>query len=421
MPNPRIALISYHTCPLASEEGKETGGMNVYVLELGKRLARRGLTVDAFTRSQDTHSARIVTVVPGFRVIHLTAGPEATVPKKELYHFIPEFVESFLRFERETEVRYDLLDCHYYLSGLIGLEIQKRQPPPLIITFHTLALMKNLVARDDLEKESSHRIEAEMTLVRQADAIIAPSRNEQQYLDYLYEADESKVHVIHPGVDLDLFKPLAQAEAKRFVGANPTDQILLFVGRIEPLKGIDSLLYAMKILTGRHPDLNVCLWIVGGDVSQPVSHWSKELQKLEQLRQVLNLHAVVKFVGQRPQHELPCYYNAAELVVMPSHYESFSMTAVEAMACGIPVITTNVAGVSMLMDDQREALITSANNPLLLAQKIEQLLFQPDVRQELRVTLRENVEALSWDTTADGVIGIYNRLTASQPSLQGHS
>ncbi|MEO8392264.1 MAG: glycosyltransferase [Chloroflexota bacterium] len=391
--------------------------MNVYVLELGKRLAARGLLVDAFTRSQDATVRKVVPVVPGFRVIHLPAGPETTIPKKELYQFIPEFVDNFLSFARESDIHYEILDCHYYLSGLIGLEIQKQQKQPLIMTFHTLALMKNLVARDELEKESRERIEAELMLVQQAQAIVAPSRNEQQYLEYLYEADLAKIHIIHPGVDLSLFKPIPQAEAKTFVQADPDEPIILFVGRIEPLKGIDSLLYAMKILTAKNPGLKVCLWIVGGDVSQPVNQWSRELQKLEQLRRVLKIHPLVRFVGQRPQHELPYYYNAAELVVMPSHYESFSMTAAEAMACGIPVITTNVAGVSALMDDQREALITSVNNPLLLAQKIEQLLFQPEVRQELRSALRENVENLTWDTTADALIEIYQQLTLVQSSV----
>jgi D-inositol-3-phosphate glycosyltransferase len=275
--------------------------------------------------------------------------------------------------------------------------------------------MKNLVARDELEEESRERIEAEFTLVQKADAVIAPSRNEKQYLEYLYETDPAKIHVIHPGVDLSLFTPIPQAQAKAFVHADPDSQIILFVGRIEPLKGIDGLLYAMKILTSKNPDLNVCLWIVGGDISQPITHWSKELQKLEQLRQVLKLHTMVKFVGQRPQHELPYYYNAAELVVMPSHYESFSMTAAEAMACGVPVVTTNVAGVSTLMDDQHEALITSVSNPLLLAQKIEQLLFQPEVRQKLSDELRQNVENLTWDTTADALICIYQQLTTLQP------
>jgi D-inositol-3-phosphate glycosyltransferase len=390
--------------------------MNVYVLELGKHLAQKGLLVDAFTRSQDPTNPKIVAIVPGFRVVHLPAGPEAPIPKKELNRFIPEFVQNFLRFTQENDLHYEVLDCHYYLSGLIGLEIQKHQKQPIIMTFHTLALMKNLVARDQLEQESRERIESEVTLVQKADAIVAPSRNEKQYLEHLYETDPAKIHIVHPGVDLSLFKPLPQAEAKAFVHA-PDCQVILFVGRIEPLKGIDALLYAMKILTSKNPDLQVSLWIVGGDISQPVNQWSKELQKLEQLRQVLKIHPMVKFVGQRPQHELPYYYNAAELVVMPSHYESFSMTAAEAMACGIPVITSNVAGVSTLMDDQREALIMSVNNPLLLSQKIEQLLFQPEVRQKLRGALRENVGNLTWDATADALIDIYQNLVTLQPSL----
>ncbi|MBK9748016.1 MAG: glycosyltransferase [Chloroflexi bacterium] len=210
----RVSMISFHTCPLAQQEGKETGGMNVYVYELSRQLSRQGIAVDVFTRSQDSHQPHIVQVDPFFRVIHVPAGPESPVPKKQLIQYLPEFVANYHKFVAEQGVQYDVMHCHYYLSGLIGIEIQKTTPLPLIMTFHTLALMKNLVARDELELEERPRIDAEFELVRVADAIIAPSESDQRYLQYLLEADLNRVVVIPPGVDLENFKPIDQREAR---------------------------------------------------------------------------------------------------------------------------------------------------------------------------------------------------------------
>jgi D-inositol-3-phosphate glycosyltransferase len=405
----RVAMISFHTCPLAAQEGKETGGMNIYVLELSKELARRGIYVDAFTRSQDTDQPHVVQVNPFFRVIHVLAGPESPVPKKQLISYLPEFIENYHHFVAEQGIQYDLLHCHYYLSGLAGMEIQRRAGKhlPMLMTFHTLALMKNLVARDELEKEEKARIEAEFELVRAADAIIAPSESDKHYLQYLYSAAEGKVVVIPPGVDVANFKPMDQQMAKIFLGIDPCDQIILFCGRIEPLKGIDMLLYAMKIMVEQNPALRVCLWIIGGDVSQQPEQWSKELQKLEKLRALLKLASVVHFAGQQPQEILPYYYNAADVVVMPSHYESFGMAAAEAMACGVPVITTNVAGISSLIDDRHDLLLTSVNNPLLLARQMANLLGNLEARASISRRVHQTVQDLNWQQIASRILTTY--------------
>jgi D-inositol-3-phosphate glycosyltransferase len=402
-------MISFHTCPLASQEGKETGGMNIYVLELSRQLSRQGIRVDVFTRSQDDEQPHIVQVDPNFRVIHVPAGPESPVPKKQLIEHIPEFVRNVLRFIEEQGTYYDVMHCHYYLSGLAGLEIvqQLKMPIPIVMTFHTLALMKNLVARDELEREEKERIDAEFHLVQSVSRIIAPSESDMQYLQYLYQAEAGKVIVIPPGVDLELFHPIDTLEAKQRLGISPEEQIVLFCGRIEPLKGIDMLLYAMKILLEKKPDLNVCMWIIGGDVSQPPSQWSKELQKLEKLRHLLKLTAVVHFAGQQLQEVLPYFYSAADVVVMPSHYESFGMAAAEAMACGTPVITTNVAGISSLIDEKHELLVTSVNNPLLLAAQMELLLTDSQKREQLGANVLRKVRDLNWKTIANRVVSVY--------------
>ncbi len=405
----RIAMISYHTCPLASEEGKETGGMNVSVLELSKELARLGYTVDMYTRCQHPSNPEQVVIYPNLRLIHLKDGAEKPVLKKELINYIPEYIKSYLSFTKKYKLSYDILHCHYYLSGLIGLKINENSSNqlPIIMSFYTLALMKNLVARDELEKEEIRRINAEILLTEKSKKIIAPSDSEMQYLQYLYNTPKEKIIVIPPGVDVNHFKPLDKNEAKKKIGLEKEAKLILFVGRIEPLKGLDMLLYAIKVLVMKKPDLNICLWVVGGDVSQKPHLWSKQLKTLEQLRKALHISMVVHFVGQRSQKELPYYYNASEVVIMPSHYESFGLVALEAMACGIPVITTNVAGVSNLIDEKHRSLITTVNNPLLLASQIEFLLTNNIAHKEISKDIFRKAQDLSWSNIAKKTIEVY--------------
>ena len=405
----KIAMISYHTSPLASLEGKETGGMNVYVLELSRALAKKGHLVDMYTRRQSLHQAEVIQVAPRLRVIHLTAGLERHLPKKQLINYIPEFTQNYLKFIRSEKITYDLFHAYYYLSGLIALRILEEThiSLPLIMSFHTLALMKNLVARNPDEKAGSLRIAAEQQLTREADRIISPSESDRRYLEYLYDTPLEKIAVIPPGVDTAIFKPIAKDTARRRIGASLKHKIITFVGRIEPLKGIDVLMYAMTILLKRRPEMVACLWIVGGDVSQPQMLWSRQLKHLEKLRQTLGISTIVKFVGQRPQVELPDYYNAADIVVMPSHYESFGMAALEAMACGVPVITTNVSGVAGLMDEGSQSLITTVNHPLLLATQMEKLLTDTKFHQHISQQLLAQADKWDWEYVAVRIEKLY--------------
>ena len=405
-------MISYHTCPLASQEGKESGGMNVYVLEIGKELASQGIQVDVFTRSQEVENAPIVEVVPGFRVIHIIAGPRSHISKKSVLPYVDAFAVSVHEYYAKIGEIPDGIHAHYYLSGLIGKRLQSMfsQHVPMVLSFHTLSLMKNLVARDESEKEDSSRIEAEMELCKSSDYIIATSQSDKQYLEYLYDAPASLVGVVPPGVNPEIFHPVSTDDAKDYIHADRKTHMLLFVGRIEPLKGIDMIMYAMKIVKKRNPDLPVSLCIVGGDISQPLPSWSNTLQSLNSIRDVLHLHAEVNFVGKKTQEELLYYYNAADVVVMPSHYESFGMAALEAMSCGTPVITTNAAGISSIIDDEHGKLITSVNNPLLLAEQIEFLLKSREIREAVGQSLRKNVSDLSWCQVATRVIAIYDTI-----------
>lgn len=407
----RICMLSYHTCPLASEEGKETGGMNVYVLELSKELVKQGHQVDIFTRCQDASNQRVVEIMPGLRLMHLLAGPPMGLPKPQLLMYLDEFVDRWQQFVSEFSVTYDVIHAHYYQSGLIAQKIVELHPEmPVVTTFHTLALMKNLVARNQQEQESEARIDAEYSLVANSQAIIAPSQADKSYLQYLYDADPARVHVVTPGVNTELFKPIDHQLAKQSIGAEPDEKVLLFVGRIEPLKGIDAIMYALKMIRYRQPDWKIRLWIVGGDISQPSDQWSAELQKLQRLREVLKIPDLVHFVGQQHQLSLPAYYNAASVVVMPSHYESFGMTALEAMACGVPVVTTNVSGIATFFDDEADHFVATVNNPLRLSEQIEHLIDEADHHPELTAELRRTAEHLAWPKVAEQVAAVYDQV-----------
>lgn len=386
--------------------------MNVYVYELAQYLSRLGNTVDVITRCTDPRNETIVNVSEHFRVIHLCAGPKKPVHKKKLLQYIPEFIDSFLKFTSNNAREYDIMHAHYYQSGLIGLQLKTVLPKsiPLVMTFHTLVLMKHLVARSAAELDSNERLDAEFRLTKEADMITTPSSSDKQYLQYLYGADAEKMVEVPPGVNTELFFPVDKTTAKEKIGFNPQEKIILFVGRIEPLKGIDAILYALKILHIKNPQIPLRLLIIGGDITQHITQWSPQLRQLESLRRTLHISDIVDFVGQQPQNELRYFYNAAELVVMPSHYESFGMAAAEAMACGVPVITTNVTGISDRIDDQHATLITTVNNPLLLAEQMQKLLTDQVLYNHISTSIMESVKGLRWEEIARNVDTIYTNL-----------
>jgi D-inositol-3-phosphate glycosyltransferase len=403
----RIAMISVHACPLATREGKETGGLQVYLFELAKALGMLGHDVDIFTRKEQPSNPDIAIAGKNVRVIHLSMGPAKNISKKKLLPYIDDFVDSYLGWQDKHHQTYDIFHCHYYLSGIAGLKIQKisNHTPPLIMTFHTLGLMKNLVARSEKEKENQERIDAEKKIIDAFDAVSASSDIDAQYLEYLYDCKKEKISIIPPGIDTALFHNTSKKIAKEKIGANPNNNIILSIGRIEPLKGFDVLLYALKILFSKRKDLveNVCLWIVGGEGTKNRAAWSHEQKKLDRVMRELGLDASVVFVPQQPQEKLPDFYNASEMLVMPSHYESFGMVALEAMACETPVIASNVSGISRLLETNGHGQITTANNPILLATQIESILMQ-------KTAIPKSFHIRTWKDVAEDSIKMYKSL-----------
>lgn len=404
-----IAVISYHTCPLSDEKNAEIGGMNTYVLELSKALAQKDFKIDIYTRCVDKNSPKIVHVQNNLRVIHLQDGKIKDTPKEKLLQHIPEFTNNLYSFIKSEKLSYDLISCHYFLSGLIGLQLKKKIKAPLTVTFHTLALMKNLVVRDENEREDLRRIESEILLTKQADIIIATSEIDLEYIHTLYDCSLKKIFLLSPGVNLQLFKPMDQNKAKKIIKANLNQKMILFVGRIDPVKGIDVLLYTMKILVRRHSNLKISLWIVGGNGAEDKKEWTEEHKRLEEIRQLLKISAYVKFIGKKDREKLPLYYNAAEVVLMPSQYESFGQSALEAMACGTPIIITDVTGVSGLLDKEHGSLLISTNNPIGLAKKIRHLLTNKKEHSKMSREVFKKVQNLSWDKVAEKYIQTVSR------------
>jgi D-inositol-3-phosphate glycosyltransferase len=293
----RIAMLSYHTCPLATLGGKDTGGMNVYVHELTRELGRSGIGVDVFTRSQDEHVPHVLHDLGyGNRVVHIPAGPESPLAKVGLEEYLGEFSQGVADFTASKQLKYDLIHSHYWLSGLSGLWLRQRWGTPVIHMFHTLALMKNRVARSPAEVASAGRLDGEQRMLREADRIVAATPAEFAQIQWLYHGDTDKVVIIPPGVDTTHFYPIMKDEAREFVGIEAEKRILLYVGRIEPLKGLDTLLEAMASLRAKRvlKDDCACLAIIGGDPDGEGT--DQEMQRLQSLQESLGLRQMINAI-----------------------------------------------------------------------------------------------------------------------------
>ena len=411
-----IAMLSYHTCPLATLGGKDTGGMNVYVRELTRQLGRMGVHVDVFTRSQDEHVPHVLHDLGyGNRVVHVPAGPEVPLPKRELAGYVPQFAEGVMAFAAEKGIRYDLIHSHYWMSGLAAETLRQAWGTPVVHMFHTLGEMKNRIARSEAEREGPYRIEGEKRVLAFADRIIAATLAEQTQLQYLYKANRRKIVIIPPGVDLSRFYPIPSDEARQFIGLETSDQIVLFVGRIEPLKGVDTLIEAMACQGGRSLG-RVTLVIIGGDPDANPQEMSAEMARLQQLCDDLCMDHMVLFLGKRAQDTLPYYYSAADVLVMPSHYESFGMVALEAMACGTPVIASQVGGLAYLIKDGETGYHVPDQDPDALCEKLTLLLGNPRLRQEMGARAAQYVRNYAWENIARQIVEVYSALSPTPSS-----
>jgi D-inositol-3-phosphate glycosyltransferase len=387
--------------------------MNVYVRDLSRELGRRGFQVDVFTRSQNPAVPRVDSLLgQNARVIHVPAGPEASYDKNLVYDHLPEFVAGVKRFVKEQNIAYDLIHSHYWLSGWVARELRHSWGAPIVQMFHTLGQMKNSVAQRPEERETSRRIEVETQIMDFADQLVAATPLEKAQMVWLYGADPCKIRVVPCGVDLSLFRPLSQERTRRQLGICDRRHMVLFVGRIEPLKGIDTLLRAMAIVVKDFPRWKdeICVCIVGGDASEKQEAINAEMERLRALREELGIGDLVTFLGAQAQDTLPSYYSAADVLVVPSHYESFGMVALEAMACGTPVIASKVGGLSFTVQDGITGFHVPERDPEALAVKINLLLKEHDLRSRLGAQAAQWAQCYGWSKVADQIVSLYQRL-----------
>jgi D-inositol-3-phosphate glycosyltransferase len=393
----RIGVISVHGCPVIQAGLKDAGGMNVYVLETARALSARGLEVDIFTRHHDPLDPMIVHLTPGARAIHLPAGAPS-LDKHGAYDLLPEFTRQITEFTVTENLQYDLVVSHYWLSGLVGIDLGNQWGIPHTTSFHTLAEVKRRVLPG--EDEHPERHEAEIKIARTADQLIVWTDHECQTMVDMYGADPSRIVIIPPGVDSNRFAPENQWDSRAKLGLGD-EKMLLFVGRLERLKGIDTLFVAMTHLAN-HEGLK--LYVAGG------THGSVEMRRLEEFAAALGITGKVVFLGSIPQDELKVYYSAADICVLPSYYESFGFAALEAAACGKPVVASRVGGLTTVVQDGKTGFLVNWRCPGPFVERLDLLLRNEILRNEMGSAARTHAESLSWESAADKLIHAYSRL-----------
>jgi D-inositol-3-phosphate glycosyltransferase len=398
----KIAMLSVHSCPLGRLGAKNTGGMSVYIRELARELGRRGHQVDVYTRAHESVHHQMVEFGPNARIIHLKAGEGEEIEKLAIYPHLAEFARDLEEFRKHNGLHYDVIHSHYWLSGRAGKWIQQWWNIPHITMFHTVGALKNTIAKGEHEPEL--RLSTEKNLVRDCHRIIASTNKEKEDLTTYYSCPEN-VSIIPCGVNLDLFKPIDKARALRHLGLDG-EGIILFVGRINPLKGIDNLVRAMTYLKRQRPKLIV----IGGDEqSQP------EVERLRQLSRSLQIHDSVAFRGLVKQEMLPYFYNAADLCVVPSYYESFGLVVLESLACGTPVVATKVGCVESVIRQGETGYIVNDNDPRRLSDKIALLLSASNGGPAPPESIRASVGRFSWPNVADAMVNEYQAVMRDYP------
>jgi D-inositol-3-phosphate glycosyltransferase len=402
----RVATISVHTSPLDQPGTGDAGGLNVYVVEVARQLARRGVEVEIFTRAVCPDTPPSVELVPGVLVRNVVAGPFEELDKNSLPGQICPFTFGVLRTEAEfAPGRYDLVHAHYWLSGQVGAVAAERWGVPLVQSMHTLGRVKNLALASGDCAEPAVRIRGEGEVVAAADRLVANTPDEARQLIELYGASPGQVATVSPGVDLSLFRPGPAAAARRRLGLRPDAVVLVFAGRIQPLKGPDVVLHAAASLLRLMPALadRLTVVLVGGPSGTEVGAPGR----LDGLASSLGLAGRVRFEPPCPQRELADWYRAATLVMVPSHSESFGLVALEAQACGTPVVAAAVGGLRTAVREGFSGVLVDGHDPEVWARVLCELVLSPGRRAELSRGALAHAAGFGWPATADRLIKVY--------------
>ena len=401
----KVAILSVHSSPLGRPGEGDTGGMSIYILELTKELVKLGHTVDIYTRVQSPTTPQVIEIAPGVRQIHILAGEPADIDKLLVYDTAPDFACQTEGFRKQHDLKYDVIFSHYWISGIAGQYLQIWWQVPHLVMFHTLGAIKNAIGIG--EDEPDLRIEEERQVAQTCHRIIAATENEKIALFRFYDVPPEKVSVIPCGVNFSVFKPMDKAVARQKLGLKE-GKIILFVGRIERLKGIDRIINALPFLGDIKPQVIV----VGEDGNRP-----GEVQKLKALAENLGVGQFITFSGVVEHEQLPLYYNAADVCAFPSFYESFGLVPLESLACGTPVVATDVGDLKhIILDGQTGYVIPNGQAPLL-AEKLGLILRgkSPEMRDPNGI--RDSISRYDWSKIALLIEGQIRQMAMPKPSL----
>ncbi len=419
--NARVAVLSVHTSPMDQPGIGDSGGMNVYVRAVAERLAGRGIAVDLFTRCRGGADHEVKTIAPGIRVVSVKAGPCEPMPKSELPRYLPEFMGGVLRVAHEDGRGYDIVHSHYWLSGWVGRALRSSLGVPLVASFHTLGKVKNYsLARGEVP-ESAERLSAEMAVIAEAERVLAPTPTEAAQLVGLYGADPGCVRLVPPGVDHTLFVPGDRARARERLHLAGL-RLALYVGRLQPHKGPDVAVRTLAEAIARDPATagDLVLAIVGGPSGQDKG---AEVARLMELASALGVSERVMWFAPQPQSKLVDFYSAADVALVPSRSESFGLVALEAQACGTPVVAADVGGLPYVVEHERSGFLVEGHDPGDHADRLLQILRDGRLQAALGEEAARQALRFTWDATTDQMVAIYDEVLADtdEPSRSHHS
>lgn len=413
-PRLRIAVISMHTSPTAPLGQQANGGMNVYVREICAAFSDRGIATDVFTRRQSDEDPRIESLAPHSRVIYLDAGRD--LDKYSLYREVPHFASQMLKHALREGTGYDLLYSHYWLSGEAACLLRPRLAASWAHTAHTLGLVKNERLAEGAQPEPPLRVAVEGDIARHADLLITSTQDESEALVDRYGADPARVQVVAPGVELSTFRPIDRAEARSKIGVQ-AGPLLLFVGRLERLKGVDVAIRALaELRADGHP--NARLLVLGED-SRDGDESEKE--RLKAVAAAAGVRGAIEFVGSVAHHELPYFYAAADVCVMPSYSESFGLVGLEAQACGCPVVASDVSGLRSVVREGVTGYLIAGHDPADYADRIKRLLDDPELARQMGRRGQLLAQRFSWSRTADRLVGLFSSLVERNTQSRVHA
>ena len=393
-----LAMFSVHSCPVGELGTKDTGGMNVYIRELACELGKRGHRIDIFTRLHDPNDSQIIVLGKNVRLIHLRAGYNGYMSKLAIYPHLPDFSRALENFRKKEGLHYDLVHSHYWLSGQIGKWAQDSWNVPHILMFHTLGAVKNATGVG--EKEPVIRITFEKQLAKTTGRLIAATEQEKVELIRYYKALPERIGVVPCGVNLALFRPVDRVKARQELGLGRDEKIILYVGRFTPLKGIDRLLKSMTFLRNNGKPRLV---IIGGDGQD-----TPEFKKMQKTTWDFGINDIFHFAGRVEQKDLPFYYSAADVLVVSSYHESFGLVALEALACGTPVVATDVGGMKRIIDEGKTGVVIKNNAPPYpFAREISRFLSMSCDKAASTESTRASVLRFGWSNIADAIIREY--------------